>query len=50
MDRQSTRGCVYVNCPETRFPITLRADFYAHCANYIDLREALAKKGNTSVR
>jgi WD40 repeat protein/transcriptional regulator with XRE-family HTH domain len=22
--------------------ITLRADFYAHCANYIDLREALA--------
>jgi WD40 repeat protein/transcriptional regulator with XRE-family HTH domain len=23
--------------------ITLRADFYAHCANYIDLREALAK-------
>jgi WD40 repeat protein len=23
--------------------ITLRADFYAHCANYIQLREALAK-------
>ena len=23
--------------------ITLRADFYAHCANYISLREALAK-------
>ncbi len=24
--------------------ITLRADFYAHCANYIQLREALAKE------
>ncbi|MBK7454121.1 MAG: hypothetical protein IPJ46_10525 [Anaerolineales bacterium] len=23
-------------------PLPLRADFYAHCANYIQLREALA--------
>ena len=30
--------------------ITLRADFYAYCANYIRLREALTRTRNISVR
>ncbi len=46
-ERVSWIGNLLAAASETNGPVsvlvTLRADFYAHCANYIDVREALAK-------